>query len=70
MHLVASDKLAELGAQAVVRVGRDVVELVHRDQPAVECLDAQIINGETERCMGADQHFVVAGQEFADRLDL
>ena len=61
---------AEMQAQLVVGVGRDVVELVHRDQPVVERLDAELVHGEAEGRVGADQHLVVAFEERADRVDL
>ena len=61
---------AEMLAELVVRVGRDVVELVHGDQPVVERLDAELLDGEAEGGMGADQHLVVALQERADGIDL
>ena len=61
---------AEMQAELVVGVGRDVVKLVHGDQPVVERLDAELVDGEAEGRMGADQHLVVAFEERADRLDL
>ena len=61
---------AEMQAQLVVGVGGDVVKLVHGDQPVVECLDAELVHGEAEGRMGADQHLVVAFQERPDRIDL
>ena len=57
-------------AELVVGIGRDVVELVHRDQPVVERLDAELLHGEAEGRMGADQHLVGALEERPDRLDL
>ena len=66
MHLVARDELPEMLAQLVVGIGRNVVELVHRDQPVVERLDAELIDGEAEGRVGADQHLVVAFEERAD----
>ena len=70
MHLVAGDELAEMLAELVVGIGRDVVKLVHGDQPIVERLDAELVHGEAESRMGADQHLVVAFEECADRIDL
>ena len=61
---------AQLAAQLVVRVGRDVVELIDRDQAVVECLYAVGIDREAEGRMGADQHLVVAFEECAEGLDL
>ena len=57
---------AEMQAELVVGIGRDVVELVHGDQPVVERLDAELVHGEAEGRMGADQHLVVAFEERAD----
>ena len=57
-------------AELVVGVGRDMVELVHRDQPVVERLDAELVDGEAEGRMGADQHLVAAGEKRADSIDL
>ena len=56
-------KLPEMLAQLVVGVGRDVVELVDRDQAVVERLDAELLDGEAEGGVGADQHLVVAFEE-------
>ena len=70
MHLVAGDELAEMQAELVVGIGGDVVELVHRDQPVVERLDAELVDGEAEGRVGADQHLVVAFEKRADRIDL
>ena len=70
VRLVAGDELAEMLAELVVGVGGDVVELVHGDQPVVERLDAELVDGEAEGRVGADQHLVVALEERADRLDL
>src|SRR5581483_1136234 len=60
MHTVAGDELPEVSAELVVGVGGNVMELVHSNQPAVELLDAELINGEAEGCVGADQHPVGA----------
>ena len=46
------------------------MELVHRDQPVVERLDPELIDGEAERRVRADQHLVAALKERADRVDL
>ena len=70
MHAVAGDELAEMQAELVVGIGRDVVELVHGDQPVVERLDAEPVHGEAEGRMGADQHLVVAFEKRPDRIDL
>jgi hypothetical protein len=47
-----------------------MVELVDRDQPVVESLHPELVDGEAERGMGAHQYLVVALQERADGLDL
>ena len=65
VHLVARDELPEMQAQLVVGVGGDVVELVDGDQPIVECLDPELVHGEAEGRVGADQHLVVAVEERA-----
>ena len=70
MHAVAGDELAEMQAELVVGVGRDVVELVHGDQPVVEGFHPEPVHGEAEGGMGADQHLVVALEERPDRIDL
>ena len=57
--------LAQLRAQLIVRVAADVVELVHRDQAVVEGLHAELVHGEAEGGVGADQHLVAAVQEGA-----
>ena len=57
-------------AELVVGIGRDVVKLVHGDQPVVERLDAELVDGEAERRVGADQHLVAAFEKRADGLDL
>ena len=67
MHLVAGDERPEMLPELAVRVGRNVVELVHRDQPVVELLDAELVYGEAEGRMGADEHLVVAVEECAKR---
>ncbi len=46
------------------------MELVHRDQPVVERLDAEPVDREAEGGVGADEHLVVALEERADRFDL
>ena len=46
------------------------MELVHRDQPVVERLDAEPIDREAEGGVGADEHLVVALQERAHRFHL
>ena len=46
------------------------MEFVHGDQPVVESLDPEFVDGEAERRMGADQHLVAAVEEGTDRVDL
>ena len=67
---ITCDELPKMRAELVVRVGRDVVELIDGDQAVVELLNAVRIDREAERRVGADQHLVVAFEERADRLDL
>ena len=57
-------------AELVVGIGRDVVELVHGDQAVVEGLHAELVHGEAEGGVGADQHLVLAVEERSDRIDL
>ena len=70
MDLVARDELAELTAQAVIRIAANVVKFVNRDQPIVERLDAQFIDGEPEGRVRAHQHWLTARKEFTDRFNL
>lgn len=70
VHLVARDEPPHLAAQPVVRIAAHVVELVHRDQPAIEGLHAQLIDSKAKRGMGTHQHRVCAGQKLANRFDL
>ena len=70
MHAVARDKIAQMDAELVVGIGRDVVELIHRDQSVIERRDPEFVDGEAEGRMGADQHLVVAFQENPERIDL
>ena len=70
MHLIARDELAEVKAELVVGARGDVVELIHRDQPVVERLDAESIDREAEGGVGADEHLVVALEERADGFHL
>lgn len=46
------------------------MELIHGDQPIIERLHPELVHGEAEGGMGADQHLVVASQERLDRIDL
>ena len=69
MDFVARDELAELTAQAVIRIAADVMKFVNRDQPIVERLDAQIIDGEPKGRVRAHQHWVTARKEFTDRFN-
>ena len=57
-------------AKPVVGIGRDMVKLVDRDQPAVEGVDAEPVDGETEGGVSADHDPVVAFEKRPDRIDL
>ena len=70
MRAVAGDEAAEMQAELVVGIGGDVMELVDRDQPVVERLDAELVDREAEGRVRADQHLVAALEKRADRLDL
>jgi hypothetical protein len=54
------DKLPKVQAELVVRIGRDVVELIDSDEAVIELLYPVGIDREAERRMGADQHLVSA----------
>ena len=69
MHPVTRDHRAQMRAQLVVGVGRDVVEFVHRDQPIIERLDTILFDGEPEGGVGADQNLVGAGKKRAKSAD-
>ena len=60
MHTVTGDEIAQMDAELVVGIGRDVVELIHSDQPLVESRDPEFVDGEAEGRMGANQHLVAA----------
>jgi hypothetical protein len=47
---------AELLAEFVVGIRRHVVELIDGDQPVVERLDSETVDGEAERGVRADEH--------------
>src|ERR1017187_4266185 len=70
MHTVAGNELAQVRAQLVVRVHGNVVELVHGNQSVVELLHAELIDGEAERRMSANENLVVAFQKCADGVHL
>ena len=70
VRFVARHELPHVLAQPVVRVGGDVVELVHGDQAVVEGFDAELLHREAERGVRADQHLVVAFQELLHRVHL
>src|SRR5215472_18637820 len=56
-------------AELVVGVGRDVMELINRNQPVVECFHPEPVHGEAEGRMGADQNLVAAIEKRPDRSD-
>ena len=70
MHLVARDQCAQMRAQLVIRVGRDVVKLVYRDEPIIKRFNPELVHGEPKGRVGADQNLVVARQKLADSADL
>jgi hypothetical protein len=55
MHAVAGDELAEMNPQLVVRISRNMMELVDGNQPVIERFDAKLIDGEAEGGMGTNQ---------------
>jgi hypothetical protein len=70
MHAVAGDELAEMQAELVVGIGRDVMKLIYGDQPSVKRFNAILIDGESERGVRAYQHPVIAVEKRRDGLDL
>ena len=68
--LVACHELADVHAELVVRIGGDVVELVHRDEPFVEGLHPEPVHGEAEGGVRADECPVVATQKRFQGVDL
>ena len=70
MHPIAGDEIVELFTQDVVFAGRDVVEFIDGDQPIIKRFDPELLDGEPERRMGADQYLIAALKECADRFDL
>nr|WP_236016305.1 hypothetical protein [Brucella endophytica] len=46
------------------------MKLIHRDQPVIENLNAEFIDGEAKRGMSADQNLVVAFQKRLRGIDL
>ena len=56
----ACHELAEMQAQLVVGIGRDVMELVHGDQPVVEGIHSELVHGKAEGSVGADQKLIAA----------
>ncbi len=66
MHAVARDEIAQMQAELVVGIRRDMMEFIDRDQPVVEGFDPELVDGEAEGRMGADQHLVAAFEERAE----
>ena len=67
VHAVARHQRAQVGAEPVVGVGADVVELVDGDQPLVQGVDAELIEGKAEGGVGAHQHRIGGGEEASHR---
>uniref|UniRef100_E6QHA4 Uncharacterized protein n=1 Tax=mine drainage metagenome TaxID=410659 RepID=E6QHA4_9ZZZZ len=70
MHLTPRDELAEMQAKLVLWARGDMVELVDRDQTAVEGFDAEAIDREAERRVRTDKHAIVTGEKRTDGVDL
>ena len=70
MRAVARDELPEMLAEPVFGIGRDVVELVDGNQPAVESVRAEPVHGETKGGMRTDENSVLAMEKRLDRIDL
>src|SRR5262249_1154945 len=64
------DELAQVQAELIVGIGRNVVELIDRYQSVVELLHAVGIDRKAERRVWPDQDLVVAFEKRAERLDL
>ena len=60
-------ELMDMITQLVVRVGGDVVELVHGDETVVEGFHSETVQRKTEGGVGADERLVSALQETFDR---
>ena len=70
MHLVAGDQLAQVRTQPVLRVGGNVVKLVHGDQTVIERDHPEFFHRKTESGMGTNQHLVAAFQKRSHCIDL
>ena len=70
MTPVTGDEVTEMQSKLIVWIDRDVMELVHRDQPIVEGFDPEFVYGEAKSSVRADQHLVLAVEERLDRIDL
>jgi hypothetical protein len=57
-------------AQLISGIRRYMVKFVHGDQAVVELLHSKLIDSKAQRCMGTDQHLVIALQEHADGIQL
>ena len=69
MNFVATDELADMFAQLVVGVGRNMVKLIDCDQPIVESFDSEFVDSKTKRGMSAYECLVVRFKELANRID-
>ena len=70
VDLVTCHELADVHPEPVVRIGGSVMELVHRNEPVVECFHPEPIHGKSERGVRADEDPVAATQKRFQRLDL
>src|SRR5689334_14615900 len=70
MHLVAGDEGPKVLPELALGVGGNVMKFINRDQPVVKLLDTELVHGEAEGSVGADQHPFVAIEERAEGIDL
>ena len=59
MYFITFDKLPDMLTKFVVWVGRNMMELVDRNQAVIKRLHAEFVDRKSEGCMGANQSFVV-----------
>ncbi|MMZ60279.1 hypothetical protein D1872_223570 [compost metagenome] len=70
MHTITSDKLTKMRTKFVVRIRRDMMELIHRNQPIIKRLHSISINGKSKGSMCTNQYFIVAFKERSNRFYL
>ena len=63
MHLVAGNERPQMRAELVVGIGRDVVEFIQGNHPIVEGFYPELVHGNAEGRVGADQRLIIAFQK-------